>query len=64
MRKIRTKKYLQVLKNKAVKDYFNDPNQSLKTIAERHRISEPMLSNAISEKLSKKFKNSFSRKYM
>ena len=64
MKKIRTKKYLQLLKNKAVKDYFNAPNQSLKIIAEKHRISEPMLSSAISEKLSKKFKNSFSRKHM
>ena len=40
MKKIRTKKYLQLLKNKAVKDYFNDPNQSLKIIAEKPTIKE------------------------
>ena len=63
MRKPRSTTYLKAQTSKAVKYYFKNPNDTMKSISEKFRINQEMLSAGISKQLKKRFENSLSRKY-
>ena len=63
MSKPRSRTYLKSLTSKAVKYYFKNPDVTMKSIAEKFRINQEMLSAGISKELKKRFDNSLARKY-
>tara|TARA_Y100001951_G_C11203211_1_gene218383 strand:- start:218 stop:409 length:192 start_codon:yes stop_codon:yes gene_type:complete len=63
MSKRRSKTYLKALTSKAVKYYFKNSDVTMKSIAEKFRINQEMLSAGISKELKKRFNNSLARKY-
>tara|TARA_R100000700_G_C3085035_1_gene88963 strand:- start:336 stop:527 length:192 start_codon:yes stop_codon:yes gene_type:complete len=63
MSKRRSKTYLKALTSKAVKYYFKNPDVTMKSIAEKFRINQEMLSAGISKELKNRFNNSLARKY-
>ena len=62
MRKIRSRTYLKSQRNKAVKYYFENPDTTLKCLAEKFRVDQDKVSKDISIKLEKRFNNRLSRK--
>ena len=60
--KARSSKYLKELTKKAVKYYFENPNNSLKYISKKFNINTEMLSDGIGKEIKKRFDNSFSRR--
>tara|TARA_R100000808_G_C2037985_1_gene78840 strand:- start:108 stop:299 length:192 start_codon:yes stop_codon:yes gene_type:complete len=63
MSKRRSRTYLKALTSKAVKYYFKNPDVTMKSIAEKFRINQEMLSAGISKELKNRFNNSLARKY-
>tara|TARA_R100000808_G_scaffold11503_1_gene29464 strand:- start:59 stop:250 length:192 start_codon:yes stop_codon:yes gene_type:complete len=62
MRKIRSRTYLKSQRNKAVKYYFENPDTTLKCLAEKFRVDQDKVSKDISTKLEKRFNNRLARK--
>ena len=62
MRKIRSRTYLKSQRNKAVKYYFENPDTTLKCLAEKFRVDQDKVSEDISTKLKKRFNNRLARK--
>ena len=62
MRKIRSRTYLKSQRNKAVKYYFENPDTTLKCLAEKFRVDQDKVSEGISTKLKKRFNNRLARK--
>jgi len=63
MKKKRSRTYLKSQRNKAVKYYFENPDITLKSLAEKFRVNQDKLSDDISDKLQERFNNSVARKF-
>ena len=63
MKKRRSRTYLKSQRNKAVKYYFENPDITLKCLADKFRVNEDKLSDDISDKLKERFNNSVARKF-
>ena len=62
MTKPRTRKYLKRLTNKAIKYYFDNPDDNnMKDLAKRFNLPQQSLSKALSVELKKRFDNSMFR---
>ena len=63
MTKPRTRKYLKRLTNKAIKYYFDNPDDNnMKDLAERFNLPQQSLSKALSVELKKRVDNSMPRR--
>jgi predicted HTH transcriptional regulator len=63
MKKKRSRTYLKSQRRKAVKHYFENPDSTLKYLAEKFRVNQDKLSDEISDKLQERFNNSVARKF-